>query len=147
MRFHSLIPRPYSAFTVACHKLHVCAYIDLTIFTCVGCISWQRSSRLWVYLLAVSAFSPVELLYGGFWEHEHHTSTPSHPSPPSQGHAHHTASRHHTFALTFVLEATREQFSELSACVEAIKSVWPDPNSGRLSFMKHFFYEVREKTM
>ena len=86
-------------------------------------------------------FSSTELLYGGFWEHEHHTSTPSHPSPPSQSHAHST-SRHHTFALTFVLQATRDQFRELCACVDAIKSVWPDPNSGRLSFMKHFFYEV-----
>jgi hypothetical protein len=49
--------------------------------------------------------------------------------------------------LTFVLEATREQFPELSACVDAIKSSWSDPNSGRLSFMKHFFYEVREENI
>lgn len=48
-------------------------------------------------------FSCVELLYDGFWEHEHHTSTPSHPSPPLQGHTHYSTSRHHTFALTFVL--------------------------------------------
>lgn len=48
-------------------------------------------------------FSCVELLYDGFWEHEHHTSTPSHPSPPLQGHTHYSASRHHTFALTIVL--------------------------------------------
>lgn len=121
----------------------VWAYSELMIFT-------QSALCFLVKVITIVSlnylpFSSVELLYGGFWEHEHHTSTPSHPSPPLQGHTHYSVSWHHTFALTFVLEVTREQFSELSACVDAIKLVWPDPNSGRLSFMKHFFYEVREE--
>ena len=91
------------------------------------------------------SLSSPELLYGGFWEYEHHISSPSHSSPPSPRHTHPlSTSRQHTFAMTFLLQATREHFSNLTACVDAIKTTWPQPHSDGLDFMKHFFYEVGE---
>ncbi len=71
-----------------------------------------------------------ELLYGGFWEHRHVPWTPS-------------GTRSHSFALSFVLEPTQENFPALTNCVQAIKSAWPEPPGvdTQAKFMKHFYFE------
>ena len=75
----------------------------------------------------------AELLYGGFWEHYHSQSA----GVMNENYG----GKNHRFAITFILKASKEEFTELTQCVNAIKMVWPEERKG-LKFMKHFYYEV-----
>lgn len=87
-----------------------------------------------------------ELIYGGFWEHEHGSvgttqpgPSPSHTSPGGDY-------KQLTLAMTLLLMSKgREDFEELFRCVESVKDLWPDVEEkrGSLRFMKHFYYEVQ----
>lgn len=87
----------------------------------------------------------LELIYGGFWEHEHRsvdTGQQDHASShtPSSG-----VHKQHTLAMTLLLQSRgREDFQQLVRCVEGVKDLWPDleEKEGSLRFMKHFYYEV-----
>lgn len=96
-----------------------------------------------------------ELIYGGFWEHEHHSVDPVHTrhddAEKEQRNVFRGRSKRHSFAITLMfLSRGRGDFKDLVQCLEGLTGQWAGHTDGEegegkmrpLLFMKHLYYEV-----
>ncbi len=97
---------------------------------------------------------PLELVYGGFWEHAHYSADAlrEHSSSSSESARRRSRGRSLMFALTLMFSARgQEDFPEMVRCVESISKQWEgkkakfneEDHEVSLRFLKHVYYEVR----
>ena len=48
----------------------------------------------------------------------------------------------HVFGLTFVLQPSQEGFSNLTKCLDALRSKWPNLDNDQEKLIQHFYFEV-----
>ena len=99
--------------------------------------------------------SMSELMYGGFWEHEHQSAAPGHRRQDGDDSAKRRVfggrSKGHRFAVTLMfLSKGRNDFQQLVQCVDGLTNHWTSPDEveeeeGKekpVRFIKHLYYEV-----
>ena len=90
------------------------------------------------YLFQSPLLLSIELLYGGFWEQEHQSANGG-----GWGNGHGLKSpEQHMFALTYVLQTTRDGFANLTKCVNALQTQWPKDGGDEDGVFQHFYFEV-----